>query len=741
MAHGDMRKHLCIIALFMFVIVSCTPDEIGTPFVEGQEVTITASMANRTSDAKQMPGKQRVSGKDAGATIDLTWNAGDQILVSVGNKSAVFTLSSGENTSAGEFTGKMPADGSEYSVSYPVDYSDNVLTHQTYVENGFGNGLMKMSTRTNGTLDNGFTLSADNAVLGLQLTGSQTLGEIVLTNTATAKTYTLHCEGVVLTAEAIMFYIVVPVKDWANGMRVEVYDNDGDIILMKEKAGEIMFSATDAMVMPALQTRERGKRIGIFSVGEGKYVSFSRGNLQYIQSTKTWQFAENQQEYIGAANVNGGALADKIDLFGWSSDSGKAPFGISTSTTLADYMGEFVDWGVNIIQGDKANTWRTLSVEEWGYLFKERVNADKLYSKGSVDGLRGMIVLPDNWVLPEGLQFTAQPTNLTMNLDINKYTPAEWQRMEEAGAVFFCPTGRRDGTIIGHLDHYGCYWSGSRTADKVHTCHMYYNYSNEIFMTDYKSGDVSYGVNGRAVRLVHDTIPPVLTFTVNGVSFDMIYVKGGIFMMGAMESDKQAHANEKPAHKVTLTYDYYIGQTEVTQALWQAVMGNNPSTMIGDNLPVNNVLWEDADAFTKRLSLLTGCSFHLPTEAEWEFAARGGNKSQGYLYAGSNNIQEVAWYVSNSGNTTQPVGTKQPNELGIYDMSGNVIEWCSDWLGPYSAEAQVNPIGPATGAYHVYCGGCWYLPANVCRCTHRRQTTVGYGEAAVGLRVALREKV
>ena len=526
MAHGDMRKHLCIIALFMFVIVSCTPDEIGTPFVEGQEVTITASMANRTSDAKQMPGKQRVSGKDAGATIDLTWNAGDQILVSVGDKSAVFTLSSGENSSSGEFRGKMPADGSEYSVSYPVDYSDNVLTHQTYVENGFGNGLMKMSTRTNGTLDNGFTLSADNAVLGLQLTGSQTLGEIVLTNIATAKTYTLHCDGVVLTVEAILFYIVVPVKDWANGMRVEVYDNDGDIILMKEKAGEIMFSATDAMVMPALQTRERGKRIGIFSVGEGKYVSFSRGNLQYIQSTKTWQFAENQQEYIGAANVNGGALADKIDLFGWSSDSGKAPFGISTSTTLADYMGEFVDWGVNIIQGDKANTWRTLSVEEWGYLFKERVNADKLYSKGSVDGLRGMIVLPDNWVLPEGLQFTAQPTNLTMNLDINKYTPAEWQRMEEAGAVFFCPTGRRDGTIIGHLDHYGCYWSGSRTADKVHTCHMYYNYSNEIFMTDYKSGDVSYGVNGRAVRLVHDTIVPEAGDL--GLS-----VKGATFIVGA----------------------------------------------------------------------------------------------------------------------------------------------------------------------------------------------------------------
>ena len=508
MALGNMRRYLYIIALFVLVIVSCTPDEIGTPFVEGQEVTLTASMANSTSDAKQMPGKQRVSGKDAGATIDLTWNAGDEILVSVGDKSAVFTLSSSENSSLGTFTGKMPADGSVYSVSYPVDYSDDVLTHQTYVENGFGNGLMKMSTKQNGTLNNGFVLSADNAVLGLQLTGSQTLGEIVLTNTATTKTYTLHCDGVVLTAEAILFYIVVPVKDWTNGMRVEVYDNDGDIILMKEKAGEIMFSATDAMVMPTLQTRERGKRIGIFSVGEGKYVSFSQGNLQYQQSTDEWRFAREQYEYIGAENIKDGALADKIDLFGWSANNTTAPFGVSTSMSASDYAGDFVDWGVNAICGDAPGTWRTLSVDEWGYLFQGRKNATQLYSKGNIDGLRGMIILPDNWVMPEGLHFTAQPTNLTMELDINTYTQAEWQRMEEAGAVFLCLTGRRDGTKIDHLEYYGGYWSSSKISNSNHVSHMYYNYRSKIFRTDYKEGDHSYGTNGRAVRLVHDTIVP-----------------------------------------------------------------------------------------------------------------------------------------------------------------------------------------------------------------------------------------
>lgn len=503
MALGNMRNHLCIIALYLLAVVSCTPDlGVGTPFVEGQEVTLTASIADNPSGAKQMPGKQRVSGKDAGVTIDLTWNAGDEILVSVGDKSAVFTLSSGENTSAGEFTGKMPADGSEYSVSYPVDYSDNVLTHQTYVENGFGNGLMKMSTRTNGTLEGGFVLSADNAVLGLQLTGSQTLGEIVLTNTATAKTYTLHCDGVVLMAEAILFYIVVPVKDWANGMRVEVYDNDGDIILMKEKAGEIMFSATDAMVMPALQTCERGKRIGIFSVGEGKYVSFSQGNLQYVQSTKEWLFAKDQLEYIGAANVKNGALADKLDLFGWSGKDSKVPFGVGTSTDVADYAGEFVDWGVNTISGDASGTWRTLSADEWEYLFRKRKNASVLYGVAQVAGVNGMIILPDDWEEANGIVFKSGLYSVQVN-DYSVYqsfTDHQWLAMENAGAVFLPALGYRDGTNVEKCNTSGYYWSNTTSDEKsAYRLYFYSYFLNPI--------GIHSKYRGRSVRLVHDTIP------------------------------------------------------------------------------------------------------------------------------------------------------------------------------------------------------------------------------------------
>ncbi len=703
---------------------------VGTPFVEGQEVTITASMANSTSNAKQMPGKQRVSGKDAGATIDLTWNAGDEILVSVGDKSAVFTLSSGENSSLGTFTGKMPADGTEYSVSYPVDYSDDVLTHQTYVANGFGNGLMKMSTRTNGTLEDGFVLSADNAVLGLQLTGSQTLGEIVLTNTATAKTYTLHCDGVALTAEAILFYIVVPVKDWANGMRVEVYDNDGDIILMKEKAGEIMFSATDAMVMPALQTRERGKRIGIFSVGEGKYVSFSQGNLQYIQSTKTWQFAKEQYAYMGEKHYRNGQLADTIEYFGWSGKNSKVPWGISISTILSDYEGEFLDWGTNTIAGDAANTWRTLSNDEWLYICQERKNADQLLGLGTIGTVTGLIILPDDWQLPKDLSFTPNTDDVAKN----QYTYEQWAKIESEGAVFIATCGYFNHKLggmrhigeEGHIRTNALSDRGLQIYTVVKTDKIIYSYSGT------QEQNLQYAF---AQRLVHDTIPPVLTFTVNGVSFDMIYVEGGTFMMGSEAAN--AEEDEKPIHEVTLS-DFYIGEMEVTQQLWQLVMGNNPSVKEGNNLPVTNISWDDCQTFVEKLSEMTGMHFRLPTEAEWEYAARGGRRSQGYTYAGSDVIDEVAWYEVNSNNKTHAVGQKQSNELGIYDMTGNVWEYCYDWHMPYSAQAQTNPMGATTGEKRVLRGGCYHYDSKNCTNTNRHSFyTPDKGGASTGLRIVL----
>ena len=200
---------------------------------------------------------------------------------------------------------------------------------------------------------------------------------------------------------------------------------------------------------------------------------------------------------------------------------------------------------------------------------------------------------------------------------------------------------------------------------------------------------------------------------------EMVWVSGGTFTMGATsEQGSDAYDWEKPAHSVTLS-GYYIGKYEVTQAQWKAVMGNNPSSFKGDNLPVERVSWNEVQEFIKKLNQLMGKSYRLPTEAEWEYAARGGNNSRGYKYSGSNNIGSVAWYYENSGSTTHPVGSKSPNELGIYDMSGNVWEWCQDWYGDYSSSSQRNPKGPASGSSRVGRGGGWYCDAWGCRVSFR----------------------
>ncbi|MBQ9641700.1 MAG: SUMF1/EgtB/PvdO family nonheme iron enzyme [Bacteroidaceae bacterium] len=227
------------------------------------------------------------------------------------------------------------------------------------------------------------------------------------------------------------------------------------------------------------------------------------------------------------------------------------------------------------------------------------------------------------------------------------------------------------------------------------------------------------------------------TFTVNGVSFVMVPVEGGTFQMGATsEQGSDAYDWEKPVHSVTLS-SYSIGQTEVTQALWVAVMGSNPSYCKGDKLPVERVSWEDCQTFIAKLNQQTGMKFRLPTEAEWEFAARGGRQSKGYKYSGSNTIGEVAWYKDNSDSTTHEVGTKRPNELGLYDMTGNVWEWCQDRYGSYSSSSQTNPTGASSGSYRVNRGGSWSNTARLCRVTNRYDGTPTNTNYDLGLRLAL----
>jgi len=225
-----------------------------------------------------------------------------------------------------------------------------------------------------------------------------------------------------------------------------------------------------------------------------------------------------------------------------------------------------------------------------------------------------------------------------------------------------------------------------------------------------------------------------LTFTVGGVTFKMIYVKGGTFTMGCTsEQGDDCYDNEKPSHSVTLS-DYWIGETEVTQALWQAVMGGNPSYFKGDNRPVESVSWSDCQEFIQKLNQLTGRTFRLPTEAEWEYAARGGNYHSGYKYSGSNEIEYVAWYEENQ---THPVKTKQPNALGLYDMSGNVLEWCQDWYGSYSRASQTNPQGPASGSFRVLRGGGWSGSAWYCRVSYRNYFSPDVRDRYIGFRLSL----
>jgi formylglycine-generating enzyme required for sulfatase activity len=240
------------------------------------------------------------------------------------------------------------------------------------------------------------------------------------------------------------------------------------------------------------------------------------------------------------------------------------------------------------------------------------------------------------------------------------------------------------------------------------------------------------------------------TFIVGDVTFKMVFVEGGPFQMGSDSGDD----DERPVHNVTVS-DFYMGEFEVTQALWQEVMGTTvyqqrdkfaPSWSmrgVGVDYPMYYVNYAEAEEFCGRLNqrlrsqLPAGYSFALPTEAEWEYAARGGNKTNTYTYSGSNYLSDVAWYADNSNSTTHAAGSKRANELGLYDMSGNVWEWCTDWYGSYSSSSQTDPRGPSSGSYRVLRGGSWYCSASNCRVAYRNFISPSRRFSSFGFRLAL----
>ena len=257
-----------------------------------------------------------------------------------------------------------------------------------------------------------------------------------------------------------------------------------------------------------------------------------------------------------------------------------------------------------------------------------------------------------------------------------------------------------------------------------------------------RDGEVNIGdINTLVDRILGDEHQDEhLVFNVGNASFKMIRVDGGTFMMG----NNSGKSNEKPVHEVTLS-PYYIGETEVTQALWRAAGCINRSYYKNSKLPVHDVMWLECQEFIRRLNVLTGYRFSLPTEAQWEFAARGGNESKDYPYAGSDDIGSVAWYHDNSnvdGTWMHEVATKQPNELGLYDMSGNAMEWCLDRYYAYSGGAQVDPAWPGAEDDSDDCvvrGGSCFTAANECRITARDFCWNELREVHNGLRLALQD--
>lgn len=324
-------------------------------------------------------------------------------------------------------------------------------------------------------------------------------------------------------------------------------------------------------------------------------------------------------------------------------------------------------------------------------------------------------------------------------------------RLAEAGASF-------EGNVIKPVEYKkGEYWVYMTKGSKeLHIKHPKF-VAVEIHFADFNipriKGLTTYTLTLLKPATGNAAPAPVTTFKANGVSFKMVMVKGGTFTMGATkEQGKDVWRDETPAHQVTLS-SYYIGQTEVTQELWQAVMGDNPAEFKNAKRPVESVKKKNIDEFIKKLNQLTGRKFRLPTEAEWEFAARGGTLSKGYKYAGSDDLSAVAWYGGNSsGQTTRTVASKRANELGIFDMSGNVYELCQDWYQAYKANPQNNPlINPPLdedgdidedadimdNVFYVGRGGSVTNNPEQCRVAYRRPISDSESYEYVGFRLAL----
>ena len=749
-----MKHHLSILILSLLLLVACDPAaELGTPFHKGQEVVLTAAIGEQRPQMmpQKYPHPQRISGKDSDTTINLLWDEGDEIRVRVGEASSVFTLIDGAGTANASFIGTMPADGSGFEVSYPVNYSDTILQQQAYVPNGIAKGLMKMSTPSPGTIDDGFTLKAEHAVLGLQLTGHSEIGKLVLTRNAekgatSVESYTLNCKlsnskssGVTLTDVPTLFYIVLPTGTWEHGFTVTVYAADNTTIIDTfVTQNSFTFTAANATTMAAKDVLDIPEPCMVIRINDTISI-----NLMCVEGG-TFRMGVGAENYV-----------ERDD-----------PQSNKDSTTHLVTLSDYYMAQTAVTQG----LWEAVM----GTDIRDMV-AQSVYPS---DSPQVGDMYPMEYVrLKDALAFIDE-LNRRTGLHFRLPTEAEREYAARGGnrsrgykypgsndntkiaSPYGAPVAQKLPNELGIYDLSGC--TREMCTDSWQTTYMYdehvvnpvgpiLNKGNRTMRGGYIHGTSrpfarypytpSWCRNALGFRIILPTETKRRMIHVSNTFFEMCFVEGGTFTMGSKSPDAQA--DEQPVHEVTLS-DYYIGQTEVTQYLWKTVMGseNNPSAKRGDNLPVTNISWDDAQQFVQRLSQKTGLSFRLPTEAEWEYAARGGQRSQGYVYAGSNNLDSVAWHPSNC---TQPqaVGKKKPNELGIYDMSGNVYEFCQDWYGPYPTEPQTNPQGPKSSSigYRIVRGGCWQAQthgkpdSHYCRIANRGHDI--NGNERIGLRIVL----
>ena len=495
--------------------------------------------------------------------------------------------------------------------------------------------------------------------------------------------------------------------------------NDQGSLMMTDKYD------TEVEYAQALKTRiaeERvyGRPIKAYTVGlindKVKDANMFRNNLYALSSDSTKALEVNS---VAEANVSFQSIADDLVSRNMSETLTLVFPGVGTGTRIRFTLDEVTDATVEDSQVYIEGTFslRTRSLTNITYKGLT-CNAGDSVAASSVDGMFVSLVF-------EGVQLDSEDRIQKKNIQEWYWVEDqnEWERNTE--------------------------FSGESLPDVEST------YSSALVMLlldcssvmDENFEELKTAANSFIERMQnYNTIPGM--YTVNGVSFQMISVEGGTFTMGvdsAMVEAGLANVDELPAHEVTLE-SFSIGQTEVTQELWQAVMGSNPSSFTSDpQRPVEQVSWADCQEFINRLNALTGKNFRLPTEAEWEYAARGGNKSAGTVYAGSDDLEEVAWYYGNSYAVgpysadygTHAVGTKHANELGLYDMCGNVFEWCSDWYGEYNEEAQENPVGPEMGVRRVTRGGSWFSVSRDSRITFRGNEAPTSRSYSLGLRLAM----